>query len=239
MVKNNVNIPGASATLGANAPAVTATGSNAGGGFAGGGTVSSGGILSRVFPVAAAKPDGSKFRIVVEKIDSAILKLIPDGSSISLGGQSLTKAQILGELQPTLDLFSAVDAQVKAIQKARLDLAAALPATHQFVKSLEAAIVNALGPGNPELDSFGIKTGKKRPLTAEQKFLREQKAAKTRLIRGTLGKRQKQDVKFKGELQAQSVESTGTQSGGGNATPVTATGGGNATGDGSATPTAK
>ena len=210
------------------------TNSNAGGGLAGGGTVIGGGILSRVIPVEATKPDESRFRAVVEKIDGAILKLIPDDSSISLGGQSLTKAQILGELQPALDCFSAIDALVKALQKARLDLKATLPGTHQFVKSLQVALVNALGPGNPELDSFGIKTGKHRPLSAEKNFLRAQKAAKTRAIRGTLGQRQKEDVKFKGELLARSVESTGTEGGGSNATPGNATGG-----DQRGTPTAK
>jgi len=207
---------------------------DSGGGLAAGGTATGGGILSQVILVEATKPDESRFRAVVEKIDGAILKLIPDGSSISLGGQSLTKAQILGELQPTLDRYSAIDALVKATQKARLDLRANLPATHQFVKSLEAALVNALGPGNPELDAFGIKTGKYRPLSAEKKFLRAQKAAKTRVLRGTLGKRQKQALKFQGELKAQSVESTGAQSGGGNATPGTA-----AVGEPSGTPTAK
>jgi hypothetical protein len=60
---------------------------------------------------------------------------------------------------------------VKATQKARFDLQAATPGTKQFVKSLKVALQNALGPGNPELVSFGISTGKKKALTSEEKFI--------------------------------------------------------------------
>jgi hypothetical protein len=193
-----------------------------------GGTGSVGNIFSQVIPAKALQPDDSKFRAELEQIDTGVVNLIPDGTSITIGGQSLTKAQILGQLQPTLDLFSAVDAQVKATQKARLNLKAATPATQQFVKSLKVALQNALGPGNPELASFGISIGKKKALTVEAKFVSTQKSSKTRVARNTLGKRQKADVKFQGQLQAQAVTPPGPASGGGSsATPSTGNSGSN------------
>ncbi len=200
------------------------------GGNPGGGAVN-GGTLFGAVPAQAVLPDHA-FRAELEQIDDAVQKLIPSGAIIPIGGQSPTREQVLAQLQPTLDLFTAVDAQVRATKLARLNLKGALPAAHQLVKSLKAALVNLLGPGNPELVSFGIKTGHKKALTAEQKFLRAQKATKTRKVRGTLGSRQKQDVKFTGQLEAQAVESSGNQGSGGDTTPAAGATGGDTTGNG-------
>ena len=98
------------------------------------------------------------------------------------------------------------------------------------MKSLKVALQNALGPGNPELVSFGISIGRKKALTSEQKFISKQKSSKTRVARNTLGKRQKADVKFQGVLQAQAVTPPGDQSGGSStATPSTGASGSNTT----------
>jgi hypothetical protein len=176
-------------------------------------------ILAKVIPAKAIQPD-SRFRHELEQIASAVASLILDGRAIDVGGQSTTKEQILGVLQPTLDLYLAVDALVKATQKARLTLNAATPATKQYVKSLKVALQNALGLGNPELRSFGVATGKRRALTVEEKFISAQKSGKTRIVRYTLGKRQKQAVKFQGVLQALALGPPGDPIGGSSATAI-------------------
>ncbi len=246
MAKNTNNNAGAPAAAGANLtpPSAPLTGVSlptaAGGGNTGnpGGGAVTGGTLFGAVPAQAIQPDHA-FRAEIEQIDDAIVKFIPDGTVIPCGGQSPTKAQVLAQLQPTLDLFDAVDAQVKAAKLARQNLKDALPAAHQLVKSLKAAILNLLGPGSPELAEFGIKTGKKKQLTVEEKFLRAQAASKTRKVRGTLGSRQKQDVKFQGTLEAQVTEKVPGIEGGGNAPPAAATAGDNANGTNGNTPAAK
>jgi hypothetical protein len=136
----------------AGSPAVTANGAD---------------VLSEIIPAPAIQPD-SRFRWELDQIERAVDELILDGRSLDVGGKATTKAQILGVLQPTLELYAAVDALVIAAQKARLTLNAATPATKQYVKSLKVALQNALGPGNPSLRSFGIASGQRRPLSVEE-----------------------------------------------------------------------
>jgi len=110
-----------------------------------------------------------------------------------------------------------IDRAVQAAKSSRLPLQAALPGLHQYVVALKAALVGYFGKGNPALAAFGISASKPKQLTAAQKTARAAKAAETRKQRGTLGKRQKEQVKFQGQIEVQ-ANVAGTPVSGGNAT---------------------
>ncbi len=219
MVNSKSNIPGSSgvsnsSTSGGSTAGVGSTsgGSSAGGGSAPGATPPAGNL-----PPATTQPRHG-FRSEVATIVAALVN-IPAGSTVMVAGQSLTKTGILAVYQPLLDLFAEIDAGVQSLKSQRLALQAALPAAHQFTVNLRAGLVALFGKGNPVLESFGFSGTKPHKLTVEQKTARKAKAAETRALRGTGGKRQKAAVKYTGQIEVQTVKS-GAPAAGGSPSPT-------------------
>jgi hypothetical protein len=129
---------------------------------------------------------------------------LPEG--LALHQTPLSRDEIRAGLAPLLDLYLQLAALVAQTQKLRLQIEALTPATYQRVKSIKIALVNALGPGHPELATFGIPVPKRRPLTAQEKFLKSERSKRTRKVRNTLGWRQRQKLRFQGEFQAAVLE---------------------------------
>jgi hypothetical protein len=162
----------------------------------------------------------SGFRKELTAMANGFGTAFPAGSNLSVNGQSESQSSIVTALQAVLALFGNVDTAVQAAKSTRLVLQAALPGAHQFVELLKAALVANFGKGNPALVAFGIGTAKPRQLTVEQKTAQKAKAKATRELRGTMGSRQKADVKFQGQAAVQTTLS-GTPTGGGSATSPT------------------
>ena len=215
MVNSKSNTPGSSGIGSTPSAASAGASSNTGGSSAGGGTF--GGI-----PPAGASPlvkPQKTFRKEVTALASGFGSQFPDGSAMVVNGQSMDKSSIVAALQALMVLFGNVDASVQSVKSNRLALEAALPVAHQFAMGLKAALVAFFGRGNPVLEAFGFNLAKPHQLTVEQKTARKAKAAETRKLRGTGGKRQKAAVKFTGKVQVQTTVS-GSETSGGNTSPT-------------------
>jgi hypothetical protein len=144
---------------------------------------------------AAPKGLAMEMSLFFKGVSSAI----PDGSSLTVAGQSWTKDALKARLQVGVDLHDAVEAKKRELKTVRQTLAQGLPAERTLLKDLRDALVAFFGRGSPVLAQFGIKVpGSRRPLTAQQLAMRAAKAKLTRVARHTLGSRQKQSVHVQG-----------------------------------------
>jgi hypothetical protein len=147
--------------------------------------------------VKEAAPKG--LRLETSLFLKGVSSAIPDGTSLLVAGQGMTKDALKTQLQAGLDLYEAVEARKRDLKTARQTLAQGLPAERKQVKDLKDALVAFFGRGSPVLAQFGIKEpGSRRPLTAQQLAMRAAKAMLTREARHTMGSRQKQSLHVQG-----------------------------------------
>lgn len=187
---------------GGSVPAVAGNGSNPSG------NAGSGGASASPTPIPGA---GSKakagFRTELTQVVSGIGTQFPDGSSITVTGVSTSKQQLLSTLAALLGLFANVDTAASALSTERAALKTASPDGRKLLANIKTAIVAFFGKGNPALVAFGFNVSKPIPLTVEQKLARKEKAAATRALRGTSGKRQKAAKTFTGTVSVQTTVS--------------------------------
>ena len=149
--------------------------------------------------LVSAAPKG--FQQKVSQMIAGLQAVIPDGSSVTVGGQAVAKSDLVTEMTQVLSAYQALDAAVLATKGARLQLKAQLPGFHKQYLDLKDGVVSSLGRGNPQLAQFGFTVSKARkPLTSERQVVRVAKAQKTRALRHTMGKRQKEAVQYTGNL---------------------------------------
>ena len=121
-------------------------------------------------------------------------------NSLTVGGQSMTLAQIVAQLAAEVTLIGNVTDTKSAWSAAVAAVKAGATANSLFVANLIAAIKQAFGPSSPLLASFGIATPKpKAALTAVQKAVSTALAANTRVVRGTKSEKQKQAITTSGK----------------------------------------
>jgi hypothetical protein len=150
-----------------------------------------------------------EFRQKISQLIAGIQAVIPDGSSVTVGGQAVAKADLVNELMQISSAYQAIDAAVVAAKGARSQLSGQLPGFHKQYVGTKDALVALLGRGNPQLARFGITTSNgSKPLTSTQKVVRAAKALKTRALRHTMGKVQKAAVQYVGDLQVAVNETT-------------------------------
>ena len=160
-----------------------------------GGTISNGGAQ-----LSTAAPRG--LRQQVSQMIAGIQAVIPDGSSVTVGGTAMAKADLVNELMQISAAYQAIDAGVLAAKGARSQLKSELPGFHKQYVGIKDALTAFLGRGNPQLAQLGIKVSKgSKPLTPAEKVVRAAKALKTRTMRHTMGKVQKAAVQYTGSLQ--------------------------------------
>jgi len=158
------------------------------------------------FSVSAA-PKG--FRQKVSQMIAGLQTVIPDGSSVTVGGQVVAKTDLVTEMTQIISAYQAIETAISTIKGARAQLSAQLPGFHKQYLDLKDGLVSSLGRGNPQLAQFGITAAKTaKPLTPAQKVVRTQKALKTRAMRHTMGKRQKEAVQYDGDLTVSVDETT-------------------------------
>jgi len=181
------------------------------------GNAGSGGASSSPTPIPGAGTTAKRgFRTELTQVVAGIGTQFPDGSSIVVNGVVWSKQQLLSALAVLLALFANIDAGASTLKSQRLALKAASPDGRKLLSNIKTALVAFFGKGNPALVAFGFSGTKPRQLTAEQKLASKEKAAATRALRGTGGKRQKAAKTFTGTVQVQTTLS-GTQAASGNA----------------------
>ncbi len=179
----------------------TSSGSSSGSSSSGGLATTGGAQLSTAAP--------REFRLKISQMIAGIQAVIPDGSSVAVGGVTVAKADLVNELTQISSVYQAIDAGVMAARSARLQLSAQTPGFHKQYTGIKDAMLAFLGRGNPQLAQFGITVSKgSKPLTSSQKVVKAAKALKTRALRHTMGKVQKAAVQYTGNLQVAVNETT-------------------------------
>jgi hypothetical protein len=158
---------------------------------------------------------------------TGIDKHLSSEPSLPLDGESLTPAQVKARFQDLITSADATDTArghlsdaVKAEQLLQIAAEALLLALKSLVAlkfGKKAAAVQA---------DFGFKPRKQTQLTADQKALKAARVRATREKRGTLGKKQKKDIK--GNVTSHTITVGGVTGGAAAATPAHATGNGSA-----------
>ena len=150
--------------------------------------------------LVSAAPKG--FRQKVSQMIAGLDAVIPDGSSVTVGGQGVAKTDLVTEMTQIISAYQAVEAAIAAIKGVRAQLSAQLPGFHKQYLDLKDGLVSSLGRGNPQLAQFGITMAKvAKPLTPAEKVVRTQKALNTRAMRHTMGPRAKAAVQYTGKVQ--------------------------------------
>ena len=97
--------------------------------------------------LSTAAPKG--FRQKISQMIAGIQAVIPDGSSVAVGGVTVAKADLVNELMQISSAYQAIDAGVLAAKAARSQLNGQLPGFRKQYVGIKDAIVGVLGPGEP------------------------------------------------------------------------------------------
>jgi hypothetical protein len=121
-------------------------------------------------------------------------------TSMTIAGTLMTKAQILSQLdgiETTLDMVSSTKTAYTEAVAARK---AAMAADRTFYENVVMAVKQQLGASPSQLAAFGINPPKvKAKLSATALAISKAKAAATRALRGTKGKKQKAAITLTGQ----------------------------------------
>ena len=116
-----------------------------------------------------------------------------------LGGTTYTHAEIIGRLQSMLDAIEQTAAAYAAWRDRVVKQRALEKSLRAFVGVIEAMVRTEVGNSAPLLLAFGLQPAKKTgPRTTQAKVTMVQKARATRVVRKTMGKRQRQKVRGSG-----------------------------------------
>ena len=115
-------------------------------------------------------------------------------TSLVIGGQSLTTAQIIAPLQARLASSTAAQSTRAAWQNAVKADTDERAKTKDFFSGLRKALEVAFAGAVDSLADFGLTPPKKRVVSPEKKVAAALKAKATRAARHTLGKKQKKSI---------------------------------------------
>jgi hypothetical protein len=153
-------------------------------------------------PTAVGSKVTSKKTFVasVTAMIAGITKDLTTTMSLTVGGTSMTRAQILTQLNSILALFNAITNARNQLTSAVAAKNAGGQAAKQFMVDLKKAVEAQFGSSSAELQDFGIPLPKpKATRTSAEKAASAGLAKQTRLARGTKGKVQKADITVAGK----------------------------------------
>jgi hypothetical protein len=143
-------------------------------------------------PVVAPKG----FRQELQQMLQGWQAAIPSGSTVTSSAGSLSQAAVLGQLQEYLGPYQDLDASATAAKSARAQAKLQLTEVRQYYAALKSAVTNLFGEGSPQLAQFGLSPRKPhKALSSSQLAVRAAKAKATRVLRNTMGKKQKAPIK--------------------------------------------
>jgi len=138
---------------------------------------------------------------ILDLASKAIPSAFPAGTVFQVNGAKYTSDELVAKLDSFQSYYGGV-------RQKRADLRAVLedrrrniaPEVRLFLPSLKQTLGSMLGVGSSDLEKFGFAPPKPRtPLTSEQLLARAAKSKVTRAKRQTLGSRQKQSLRAKGD----------------------------------------
>jgi hypothetical protein len=134
--------------------------------------------------------------VLAEKLAAGTAKHFPAGSSLPVGGVTLTLVQIETQLTGFASLRNDVNTARAALQAKLAAENAQATAAHAFMGALVRIVRGAFGSQPDVLADFGLQPNKaKTPLTVEQMAASVAKRAATRAARGTMGSKAKLAIK--------------------------------------------
>ncbi len=133
----------------------------------------------------------AKLEAELVQLEAGLVANVPAGTVFTIGGVTMTQAQIVAQYQDWIGIVKAVDAAKQvylAAVAARLGITVA---ARTFNKGLKAVVKEHFGSESAVLASFGIPTDKAVSITSQQHVVAAAKRKQTRTVRGTKGKKQK------------------------------------------------
>jgi hypothetical protein len=147
-----------------------------------------------------ATPKKSALADRANQLSAGVTKNFTAASTLAVGGQVLTQAQVLKGLAGTVALHSATTDAESAWRAAVAAQRQGLPALDEFVADLIASLKSAFGKNNPILASFAIAPPKARAArTTLQTAISTALAANTRAVRKTMSAKQRQAITATGK----------------------------------------
>jgi len=116
-------------------------------------------------------------------------------TTLYLGGETFTPLTLAAFVQNRIDRANAIDTARAAWEAALSAYDAVNKKTDLVVGDLRHAVMAAFGRQSPVLASFGFLPIQVPVLTAEQRALAVKRSKATRKARGTMGKKQKAQIK--------------------------------------------
>ena len=125
----------------------------------------------------------------------ALASYVDGATAIAINGRKLTVAQVVAIYEECLGSRADL-AQKRAIARAAMDRrATAEAARREADQALRAWVANEFGIVSKEAIDFGFPPPRKPELTVEAKALAVARRKATREARGTMGKRQKEEIR--------------------------------------------
>jgi hypothetical protein len=147
------------------------------------------------------KRNGISIQTQLEDLDAGMKAGLPSGVTLPVNGQMLDGTAISTLLEQALAPFAAVEAARVNYEQSLTVRNASAPSSQRLLKNVLLAVEAYCNGDATKLAQFGIASPKeKRQLTSEELVARAQKAAETRKLRGTLGKRQKESIKSQSDV---------------------------------------
>jgi hypothetical protein len=149
-----------------------------------------------------SKPNSpSKFQTQITSVISGITNdLAPSVTSFVIGGSVMTKAQVLAQLSQILGVLTDVSTAKAAYEAALAARKGAMVSDKTFYANLVMALKQLIGANPSQLAAFGILPPKQKAKpTATQMAIAKAKAKATRALRGTKGKKQRQEITLHGQ----------------------------------------
>jgi hypothetical protein len=132
---------------------------------------------------------------LAQQLIAGTAKHLASVTTVTLAGGSYTPAQITTKLQEVVSLRADVDA-AKATTQAKLAAETAdMPALRTLMGALVTYVKAAYGNAPDVLADFGVHPKVRSPLTVAAKTAAAAKRKATRTARGTMGSKQKKEVK--------------------------------------------
>ena len=133
----------------------------------------------------------AKLEAELVQLEAGLVANLPAATVFTIGGVTLTQAQMDAQFQDWIAVCKAVEAVKQmylAAVRARLEITVA---ARTFNKGFKAVVKEHFGPQSAALASFGIPTDKAVSITVQQHLVASMKRKQTRTVRGTKGKKQK------------------------------------------------
>jgi hypothetical protein len=137
---------------------------------------------------------------VLQSMAKAFVQTFPAGTTCVIDGVTYTCAQLAAAFLEDVALFDAAEA-------ARQAFIFALAARDQRIPGIRARLAGSVsmletmyGKDTASFARFGVPARKApRPLTTEEKLAAQAKSRATRVLRNTMGRRQKEKIKAQGD----------------------------------------